>query len=318
MTGVAQVSGLLPGPDLSRVLAEPLALLHREVGLDLWLVTRREGAHLRVLAAEGPGMPAGTTVRWDDTLCARMLRDEGPRCAPRCADVPAYAAAPLRHRAGVGAYIGAPIGEAAGPVTGSLCGLAAAEQPDRLALALPLVEQMAALIGVVLAQNDAVQEWRAVADLAERDAVTGLVDRAGWDRAVAVERARDVRSTLPAGGLIADHGGAKRVTDVPGHGAGDAHLRPAGRAPLSACRPEDVVARVGGDEFAVLAPATELEAAEALGRHLGILVRSQLAVSLSVGVALSREGEPDHELIARADAAVYAVKHAGRDGVAFG
>jgi len=74
--------------------------------------------------------------------------------------------------------------------------------------------------------------------------------------------------------------------------------------------------RLGGDEFALAYPAAGPEEARAVGDALQARVRARLGATLSIGIALAEPGEGDSQLAARADAALYAVKRAGRDGVA--
>ena len=298
-------------PRVDTAAAQALPLLQARAGLDVWLVTRREEGGLRVLAALGAGAPTGYDLAWEDTLCARMARGEAPRCAPRCADVPAYAGAPLQDRMPVGAYIGAPLVGPAGEVLGSVCGLSPAGQPDTLALELPLVEQVAALLSLLVTQEAELSAWRAAAraaeQSAERDALTALVNRRGWERALLVEESRSDRGALPLSVVVVDLDGFKGVNDRLGHHAGDAYLRAAGLALVAACRPQDVVARVGGDEFAVLAGGCD--AAELDGLCRRITGRLDLTgVAASVGGSARRHAEPVSATWGRADAAMYRAK----------
>ncbi len=160
----------------------------------------------------------------------------------------------------------------------------------------------------------AVRELR---DRAARDALTGLGHHATFHAAIA-----SMRASAPAGGrvavLLADIDGFKGINDRLGHAAGDAVLRRVA-AELHLTAPSEGGAyRVGGDEFAVLAPVRGDGEALALGEELAAAVRAGTGVTLSVGVALARAGEADADLLARADAGMYAVKRAGRDGVALG
>ena len=86
---------------------------------------------------------------------------------------------------------------------------------------------------------------------------------------------------------------------------------------VRAVRRGDRLFRIGGDEFAaLLAVSDEAEALDAATRLRNAVDEATLGVTISIGVAVPREGEPDAELLARADRALYTVKASGRDGVA--
>lgn len=157
------------------------------------------------------------------------------------------------------------------------------------------------------------------------DLLTGLKNRRGFEQA-----AREVQSP-PSGELkgtallMLDIDGFKRVNDAHGHQLGDKVLRAIAHALKSSVKGRDVVARFGGDEFAVLLPATAMEGAEALGRQICSLVgqgRIKRAdggtigqVTLSIGIAVAQEGETLDGLMERADGALYRAKRGGRNRV---
>jgi diguanylate cyclase (GGDEF)-like protein len=187
---------------------------------------------------------------------------------------------------------------------------------DRAEIVLPtheveLLELLAMQAAAGLRMAAAVRELR---ERAERDPLTGLGHHATFH--AAVPAARQGPGALAV--ILADLDGFKQINDSSGHAAGDAVLRAVAALLRDAAPPGGGAYRVGGDEFAVLAPVTDLETALALSRRIGAVVREQLGVTLSIGLALSCAGEPDQDIVARADAAVYAVKRGGRDGVAVG
>lgn len=143
------------------------------------------------------------------------------------------------------------------------------------------------------------------------DQLTGLVNRRGWNVALAQ---RLESGALPISIAALDLDRFKEINDELGHAAGDEVLCLVADGWRTALRPGDVVARLGGDEFAVLfarcTPAQARSLAERLRR-----VASQWS-GVSVGVATSRDGEPATDVLARADSALYAAKNAGRDRVA--
>ena len=107
----------------------------------------------------------------------------------------------------------------------------------------------------------------------------------------------------------------KRINDERGHMHGDRMLQRFARLLDEAVRDTDIVARYGGEEFVVIMPHTDLEAASIFGERVRKLVREQLPLTTSAGLAQAREDDTPQSLIVRADSALYSAKGAGRDQV---
>jgi diguanylate cyclase (GGDEF)-like protein len=166
---------------------------------------------------------------------------------------------------------------------------------------------------------------------ARRDAKTGLLNAATWDREAADEVARTERTKEPLAVLLLDIDHFKHVNDNHGHLAGDRVLSALADTLRAYLRPYDVAGRFGGEEFSVLLPHTgQAEAervAERLRRRVASLVvpiddipgttSEVVQVTVSIGVATfggSRVGLT--ELLAAADLALYRAKADGRNQVA--
>jgi diguanylate cyclase (GGDEF)-like protein len=151
-----------------------------------------------------------------------------------------------------------------------------------------------------------------------RDPLTGLANRRAFDERVAYEAARHTRQSRTFAVLALDLDGFKSVNDRFGHQAGDDVLRDVAAALERVVREQDTVARMGGDEFCVLAPETDRAGAEHLADRADAAVRSAtrgLAVlSASVGVGLFPEDgrEPEQVLEAADAAALYAKRQSRR------
>ena len=163
---------------------------------------------------------------------------------------------------------------------------------------------------------------------ARKDAKTGLLNAATWQREAAAELARAARTRTPAALAMLDIDHFKQVNDGYGHPAGDAVLAALSAAMCGLLREYDITGRYGGEEFAIFLPQTDLpqagEIAERLRHKLAQIVTFtgsgassfELKVTVSIGVAALDHARPDlDELVAAADAALYSAKRAGRDQV---
>jgi two-component system chemotaxis family response regulator WspR len=162
--------------------------------------------------------------------------------------------------------------------------------------------------------------------ISNMDGLTGLNNRRRFDEYASTEWRRALRERAPFGLLLVDVDEFKPYNDANGHLAGDELLRRIGEAIRTSCRrPEDLPARYGGDEFAVVLPGMQANALESIGERLRQVVQDlkighggSLAapyVSLSVGGAVTVPTEEDGllDLIAIADRNLYEAKTAGRN-----
>jgi diguanylate cyclase (GGDEF)-like protein len=160
--------------------------------------------------------------------------------------------------------------------------------------------------------------------LATTDPLTGIANRRSFFDRLETEWARARRHTRRLSLLTFDIDHFKRVNDAHGHAIGDAVLKALVGAAQSLLRAEDTLARLGGEEFAVILPEVDREGARVVGERLRErLAEVEVAVpdgvvscTVSVGVV---QGKPAHEspdrALQRADDALYAAKEAGRDTV---
>jgi len=160
-------------------------------------------------------------------------------------------------------------------------------------------------------------------ELATIDPLTGCTNRRHF-----VERANELillsrRPGLPITLAIMDLDEFKRVNDTYGHPAGDEVLRMIGRTGRVHMRATDLLGRIGGEEFALMMPNTAIDGAahfaerlrEAIGDEKAQIEGNQVGITVSLGVAEMRPNESFEQLYARADAALYAAKEAGRNRV---
>lgn len=130
-------------------------------------------------------------------------------------------------------------------------------------------------------------------DLARRDALTGVGNRLLLEERLGYELARHRRSGQPLSVLALDLNDFKTINDTAGHAAGDAALRDVADTLQRCVRRQDTVVRQGGDEFCVLAPETDADAAATLSEQLRGALRTITAAGRPVGGAIGHATCPD-------------------------
>lgn len=159
----------------------------------------------------------------------------------------------------------------------------------------------------------------ALAKLARLDPLTGLPNRRTFDERAAQLVAAARRAGKPLSVIILDADHFKRVNDVHGHAVGDRTLIAIATAIRARLREQDVVARIGGEEFAALLPDTDGAGALQVARKVVESMRSleiPLVGSITVSCGAAEIGMPagdTADALARADSALYRAKYQGRD-----
>jgi diguanylate cyclase (GGDEF)-like protein len=147
--------------------------------------------------------------------------------------------------------------------------------------------------------------------LAEIDGLTGCLNHRAFTARLDAEVERAVRHRFPLSLLVADVDLLKRFNDMYGHQTGDAALKEVGAVLIGTTRSIDVSARVGGDEFAVILPHTELADAHAVATRIADALQEGRGarVTMSIGAASLDPGCPtSKQLFHDADAAMYRAK----------
>jgi diguanylate cyclase (GGDEF)-like protein len=157
------------------------------------------------------------------------------------------------------------------------------------------------------------------------DSLTGVMSRRAFLENAQREFSRARRYQRPAAVLVLDLDHFKEVNDRHGHGAGDNVLRECAAAWLAALRDQDVLGRLGGEEFCGILPETSLEAGMQVAERLRKAVSDlefkgssgTFSVTVSIGLAMVSPGDTDlMQVIECADRALYLAKERGRDRVA--
>jgi diguanylate cyclase (GGDEF)-like protein len=284
------------------------------------LVLGLTGTGLAAVVMQGEGywfvaMLASAALAWTLGRCALEVRrhfavELSPRAATWCAAPFAATALMFTARTGVTLIIG---------------------PHDALNIAAPGAANVAmafasVVLGLVLNMNlIGLSVMRLVRQLqyqSDHDVVTGLLSRRAMQRLLDDESRRQQRSGVGFAVLSIDIDHFKRINDRYGHAAGDAVLARLAQALRQTAREVDRVARMGGEEFCMLLPATDRVGAETAAQRLleaaRVLQHPELGSSevVTVSIGLAEATRPDEALallLQRLDRALYAAKHAGRD-----
>ncbi|MEX6631990.1 GGDEF domain-containing protein [Hyphococcus lacteus] len=161
---------------------------------------------------------------------------------------------------------------------------------------------------------------------AMRDALTGIANRATFDRSLDKHMTEAGEAKEPLALVLSDIDHFKKFNDTWGHQTGDQVLRFVADVMTANVKGKDLLARYGGEEFAIVLPGTTLKNAHMLADRIRTAVESRRlrkrrtdedlgVVTMSMGVALLKEGETMEMLIERADNCLYAAKNSGRNRV---
>ena len=162
----------------------------------------------------------------------------------------------------------------------------------------------------VKAQDAQAKREAVLSELAHLDPLTSVLNRRGWDEQTHRVRLRCVQSGVPMALVMLDLDHFKRFNDQHGHAAGDLLLKQFTNELTQRSRPGDIIARLGGEEFALALPGCDADMAY---RQIERIRRdSLLEATFSAGVVALEPGMSVNEALTLADAALYAAKNQGR------
>ena len=214
------------------------------------------------------------------------------------------------------------------PVRGQLLNYAKDGRPYWVDLnIIPLTDETGTITHFAAIERDITAQKateKQLSALAATDELTGLVNRRAFRAELGREIARALRYHRPLAIIAVDLDHFKRVNDEHGHEVGDAVLVGFSQVARRTLRQIDVICRMGGEEFDILAPNTNLEEARHLAERLREELRRskfrcrdiEIGITASFGVtALSGPEDSVDAILKRADQALYSAKQAGRDRV---
>lgn len=178
------------------------------------------------------------------------------------------------------------------------------------------------LVALVYPLRNALLYQRALRS-AQKDALTGLYNRSALDTSLQREFNLARRNKTALSLLVLDIDNFKVINDTHGHAAGDAVIKQLAAAIAALSRNTDIVARFGGEEFALLLNATDKAGAQVIAARICEAVRAlvckvkgaRIPFTVSIGVATLARDKNEKSLLERADMAMYAAKRGGRDRV---
>jgi diguanylate cyclase (GGDEF)-like protein len=188
-----------------------------------------------------------------------------------------------------------------------LCG----EAEEMLKPTLFLASQIAHAYDEIRQQSNNLMAFAEV----RTDPLTGVTNRRGLNDTLESMFAMLNRYETPFSSIILDIDNFKQLNDERGHLFGDQVLKGVASRLNENVRETDTVSRYGGEEFVIVMPHTDLEGATILGERLRRVVADDLTITLSGGVTEAQEGDTEQTMLARADAALYSAKAAGRNQI---
>jgi diguanylate cyclase (GGDEF)-like protein len=201
--------------------------------------------------------------------------------------------------------------------------------PDKPGVTLPVMMavfgiSLAALLGALILIWSRSERMRDLQQQASSDSLTGLTNRRRFEDELRRELARARRDGSTGAVLMLDIDNFKRINDTLGHPIGDKVIEEIAKVFAGRTREADVIARIGGDEFAMVLPSCDVIEAVNVGDEMARAVRDHVPaedgvprMTVSVGIAVfGRDADLTFEqVMTDADAALYEAKEAGRDGV---
>ena len=270
------------------------------------------------------------------TLCHYAIVTEVPLVLDDVTQELVFRDVPIVQSLGVRAYIGIPLVTEGGQVIGSFCAVdfkpkqwserdidiltdlarSTMREIDLRRLVQELASTNARLVeqmGKATALNQQLEVLSTI------DALTGLNNRRAFEHSLAQELALVDRRSTPLSLVIVDVDHFKTINDTHGHAAGDTVLQTIAERLTQCARAIDVVARIGGEEFAVILPNTDAASARGVAERMRAAVENEAwltnPLTISLGIATLLKHETASSLFVRADKAMYAAKEGGRNRV---
>ena len=199
-----------------------------------------------------------------------------------------------------------------------------ANYPQAQTIAFGVHSAAYALVAIGFLASVLIEYQQHLSHLATEDPLTRLLNRRGLEDALYISLAQAGRQGLPTAAIMVDIDHFKKVNDSFGHEVGDQVIRQVAEVLQHMTRASDVVARTGGEEYLLVLPSTNLDAARILAERIRLAIgerplvvdHQRIPVTVSLGVACVIGDVHLDELSQEADRAMYLAKRGGRNRVA--
>ncbi len=301
---------LLPFNGFSQSTKEFLAALKYRFPIDQWIVFRIENNRLQILQIAGtnPINQVGEAFDIQSSIIAPICEQEVPLYCADTFNHPEISQFPQIQAANIQAYLSAPLLKSNGDLIGFLFGHSTTPNPEFTADNHQVITISARMMATFLqTELRDVQDTRRL-ERAETEAMmdelTGIYNRRGWERFLLSEDIRGRRYGATMGIIIADANNLKVVNDQYGHAAGDQMLQAIANILKDTVRTQDIVARIGGDEFAILCLDTSEDALMLLSDRILHAVK-QAGHSVSIGASVHEATHSISQTLQKADELMY-------------
>ena len=284
-----------------------IAYLKMHTPLTDWSVSRViDGEQVHLHVEQDQVLTTGQRVEWEESFCSRMANGAAHVVENSRLD-PDYSQ--LRASALVGAYAGYTISDDRGEMFGVLCGVRTEPLTEKEKIDEELIALISSLLSAQLKLARVADRERRKSELsdalAQTDALTGLLNRRGWDKITG-----DAQERLDAFGdavsvAVIDLNGLKEVNDTHGHAVGDVLLQRTAEILRSKSSESCRIARYGGDEFMILANGVTPSQAETYFSEFAEALDAA-GISVATGYCAAQPGRTSiDQCIHEADALMY-------------
>lgn len=315
MRRLTRVRGIGPVSDL--ILRYSARALHARIGA---LAVARSDAHATIAATYGYSRALVEHVRIETGVgvIGRVMQSRLPMLAER-----PDPSRPRRLRYHTHSFVVVPV-VAGTDVLGAISVTDREDGTPFSARDVDTLRAFAAGAALALERERALDSAEAHAHAAAIDPVSGVFNRRYLQVRLGEELQRSRRHEIPLALLLIDIDDFKIVNDSYGHLAGDLVLRDVAEILRRSVRVFDVCARFGGEEFVIIMPGSTAESAMRIAERIRERIEAYrpadrllatLRITVSIGLAVSEPGTTVSQLLSRADGALYAAKHAGKNRI---